>query len=74
VHPEPVGRVAADGGLERPVNVAHDGGGGTRLAILASWDFIARLNTPAGQADPVTDAGDQSAVVAQRENGGRCGR
>ena len=71
VHPEPVGRVAADGGFEGAVDVAHDGGGGAGPAILAGGDFGARFDAPAGQADAVADAGEQRAVVAQREDGGR---
>src|ERR1035437_4226958 len=74
MHPEPVGRVAADGDLKCLVYVAHDGGGGTRPAILVGGDVGACFNPPAGQTNPVADAGDQSAMIAQREDRRGCRR
>ena len=58
VDPEPIGRVAANGGFEGPVHVAHDGSRGPRLAVLAGGNFGARLDAPAGKADAIAYAGD----------------
>ena len=41
VHPEPVGRVAANGGFEGAVHVAHDGGGGRGAGRFRAWEFPA---------------------------------
>src|SRR5208283_4883326 len=70
MHPEPVGGVAAYGGLEGAVDVGHDLGHGPGLAVLVGGDFLVGLDAPAGEADAVADGHEEGAIVAQGEDGG----
>src|SRR5208283_4284626 len=61
MHPEPIGWIAAHGGFEGTVHIAHDGGRGSRLAVLVRRDFRTRLDAPPCQTDAITNASDESA-------------
>src|ERR1035437_5984408 len=71
MNPEPVGGIAAHGGFQGAVHVAHDFFGRTRLAIFVRGNFFAEFQPPFRQRDTVTNMRVKLRIVTQRENGGR---
>src|ERR1035437_9604988 len=71
MNPEPVGGIAAHGGLQGAIHVAHDFFGRTRLAVFVRGNFFAEFQPPFRQCDAVTNLRVKFRVVTQRENGGR---
>src|SRR5580765_795993 len=63
MHPEPIGRVPADGCFESAVDIGGDRFDAAGFAPLADGDLVAYFDAPAAQADPVTDAGVQRAII-----------
>jgi len=75
MNPKPIGWIPHYGGPEGPVHLEHDCFGRARFTVLAYWYFRPRLDAPARQANPITDAGVKRAMVTQRKYGwGRRGR
>src|ERR1035441_5464975 len=70
VDPEPVRRVAAHGGFQGAVHVAHDVFRGTRMAVLMRRNFFAEFQPPFCQAHTITNAAVKFGLIAQREHGG----
>lgn len=70
MHPKPVGRVTAHGGLQRRVHILHDRLAGPRAAVRACFDLCADFQPPLRQADAMADDGKQIAIIPQRQHGG----
>jgi hypothetical protein len=71
VDPEPVGGIAAHGGFECAVHIAHDVFARTRPAVFVRRNFLTEFEPPFCQRDTVANGGIKLAAVTQSKNGGR---
>ena len=70
VNPKPIGRVTADRGLQRPVDVPHDVLARPRYPTLMRWDLFTDFQSPFRQFNPMADNGEKLAIITQSEHGG----
>jgi len=69
MNPEPISRVSPHRCLECAIDVQHNGLRRARLTLFLGGNFRVLFNPPASQADPVADAGIESAMIAQCQDG-----